>query len=542
MLRHLLILLLMALTTSPAFAKKVMLEWAPEKLALYYEIEVKDSSGKKHVHRRIDQSQYRGKLDPGVYFWQIRTIDRLKRPGRWSEPEPLVVMAAPPSLQSPDADAEIKLYHSGATVPFKWKPVPGATAYLFKLSKDGSPDIEKEVTDPTLEIAIPEAGHYTWTVHSVLTPGAGAPAAHQSRRWQSDGAEALPLKIEHETLAKAEIIEPMGAISMPEKTSLRFTWTPVENAGTYEVRIGQKVYRPKTTSITINIRDLGPLDEDKHYTWSVRPIPVRAPASYALDSQATAVSSAEFQFGTEMRDLLRSGAVEFNTFLAPTSYRFAAPDTGQSGDTTAVTSGFRISGVRYTSRKYGYGGAFENLTFKLADQSYASRSFEFGAHYRRTPSKKEAGWLLNARLGLGWKEYVEVFPTVFIDTTTQTVTLTGVSDLTITTLGPASGVELKRFLTDRWTIQFNFSHYFPLMKVGSSQVSSLQSAGLLDNTAFGVRGGWESRSWGYTFGIVNERRSLKFNRKLENGSTSSQTDETTSSAWNLYGGVSYSFY
>lgn len=555
MLRRLLILLAFVFFSSaPAFAKKITIEWAPEKQAVFYEIQVEDSSGKKHVKRRVDESQYKGNLKPGVYFWQIRAIDRLKRPGRWSDSEPLVVMAAPPALLTPESDSDLTLFHPSESVTFKWDVAPGATAYLFKLSKEGATILEKELTGNTFETPIPDTGEYTWTVHSVLTPGSGAPTAFHSRRWQSDAASPSPLNIEQKKLAQAKIIEPTGVISMPDKPTLRFAWSAVDDADSYEVRLEsnqpskagghptEKIYRTKKTSINVNLRDLGIIEEAKRHIWSVRAIPRRAPANYDRDSSAVGVSKTDFQFSTEMRDHLRRGSIELNTFLAPTSHRFAAPDSGQAGETASITSGFRISGDRYPGGRFGYGGSLERSTFQIAGQTYSTQSLELGIHYRKAPSANGSGWLLNARLGLGMRDYVEIFPSVFVDTNTQTVTITGSNDLSVTTLGPASGVVLKRFLTDRWTVQFNFSHYLPIMKMGSSDVGALESVGILDNSSLAVRGGWESRTWGYTFGIVRERRSLKFNRTLANGSVSSQTDETSSSSWSLFGGVSYSFY
>lgn len=549
MLLHLLrvniaVLLVLMFTALPAHAKKITIEWAPEKQAISYELKVYDSSGKEFVHRRVDQSQYQGNLKPGVYFWQIRLIDRLKRPGRWADPEPLVVMAKPPTLQSPADDSEIIFYSPNASVLFKWDAVPGATAYLVKLTKDGAALLEKEVTANSLEVPLPESGDYTWTVHSVLTPGTGAPAALMSRRWQSESAEPVPFSIEYKTLALAQIIEPIGIITVPARNSLRFAWSPVENAESYEVRLQspEKIYRTKKTAIDVSLRDLGKIEEGKSFTWTVKAIPLRAPASVALDQSTTGSSQADFRFSTEMRELLRRGSLEIHTFLAPTSYRFVAPDSGHSGDTSAITSGMKISGVRYPKGKLGFGGSFEHLSINMADESYSLNSFEVGAHYRKALSGKGTGWLLNAHVGLGLKEYFELFPTVFIDTVAQSVTVTGTSDVKVSTLGPASGVDLKRFLTDRWTLQFSFAHYLPMMKMGSSEVDSLQSPGLLDNYALGVRIGWESRYWGYNLGLVNDRRAVKFNRKLTNGTASSNTDETSSSAWTLFTGVSYSFY
>lgn len=557
MLRRLLILgiiFVCAFSPALALAKRITLEWTPINQALHYEIEVQDASGKKIVRRRVDQSKYRGNLNPGVYFWQIRATDRLKRPGVWANPEPLVVMAEPPVLESPNADDETSLYFPSASVSFTWKSVEGVSVYKIRLTKNGEPFLEKEVKALSFETPLAESGNYSWTVHSVLLPGVGAPAAFRTRQWQSEGAAPRSLTVQHRSLANAEIYEPSGTIPMPEKSTLRFAWSPVKNASHYEVYLhinptakpigipSEKIYRTKKTTIEVNLRDLGVIEDGKRYRWGVRAIPLRAPANFTATAPTAGASNATFEFSAEARELLRRGSVEFGTFLASTSYRFVAPDSGQAGESSAITSGLRISGIRYPKRSFGFGASFENLSLQIADQSYSVRALEAGAHYRKTLSNSTNGWILHAQVGAGWREYLEIFPTVFVDTNAQTVTVTGSNELKVSTIGAASGFDLKRYLSDRWTLQLGFLHYLPLMKTGSSQVGNLQAPGLFDNFSAGARLGWDSRYWGYTGGIGFERRGVKFNRNLSGGSTSTQTDETTSTAWSLFGGVSYSFY
>src|SRR4051794_32356668 len=87
--------LLALVCARPAWAKKVTIEWAPIPGASQYEIQV-EREGKIVTKKRLEDSIWKGDLTFGIYAYQIRAYDRVKRPGQWTDTLPLIVMPAPP--------------------------------------------------------------------------------------------------------------------------------------------------------------------------------------------------------------------------------------------------------------------------------------------------------------------------------------------------------------------------------------------------------------------------------------------------------------
>src|SRR4051794_24748275 len=75
-------------------AKSVAVKWKEIKGAHGYEIQVQ-KEGAIISQKKTDETEWTGSLDVGVYSYQIRAIDRVKRPGVWSQPKALVVAPKP---------------------------------------------------------------------------------------------------------------------------------------------------------------------------------------------------------------------------------------------------------------------------------------------------------------------------------------------------------------------------------------------------------------------------------------------------------------
>jgi hypothetical protein len=131
------------LAASPAWAKKVTLAWKPIKGAIQYELTI-EKDGKNVVKKIFDETTWSGDLPGGVYLYQVRGYDRVKRPGEWSAARPVVVMPPPPEMDEPGSGGQVTHYGAAASTGLKWKEAPGVSKYVVQIFSDGKP-VRKEI-------------------------------------------------------------------------------------------------------------------------------------------------------------------------------------------------------------------------------------------------------------------------------------------------------------------------------------------------------------------------------------------------------------
>ncbi|MBC7692736.1 MAG: hypothetical protein H7222_13320 [Methylotenera sp.] len=551
--------LLLNLAASQTLAKTVTFEWEPIKRAVGYELRV-EKAGKVHVHRHLSDSQHQADLEPGVYFWKLRAEDRLKRPGRWSESQAIVVMAKAPELQLPESHAEIEFYKTSLNATFKWKPIPGVTRYGFELKNGMTSVFSTELSASEVKVPALRPGTYSWRVRAILVPGAHAPAAYHGKSWDGPHSEFAEVTLKQKKLNEVKPLSPVGVVSTPATSRLLFNWTAVEGAEVYEIRLkarksggpGQprpdELYTSAKTSLIIDLKDAGEFKRDGLYTWEVRPlhspdqadVAGRTPASVASGGIEAPRSTAEFELSPLARDQRKHTALEFASFVSPTAFHFSAPDSGFSGNSTGTALGLNLSMLHSSGGHVAFSAQLENRSVTFSGKKHDLMEAAGSLRYRLPLAGFGSGWVLTPHLGVALRQYLGVYPETIVNTVTRTVTITGISDLKVSTLGLTSGFDLKRYFFERWTVQLHAAHYLPLAKVGSSEVSALAGGNTLSNYQLGTHLGREfGRAWTWDLGLSYEQRSLNYQRVLSTGAPSSKIDESTSGGFSILGGLIY---
>ncbi len=268
-----------AVLTGPrAFAKKVSIAWEPIPGAKSYEIQIEQDD-----HQVVDQVfaglAWGGNLPNGFYVYKIRGIDRVKRPGEWTESMPLVVLPGPPGLLQPEAGKKFVRHRLDAPLRVQWAPTPGVRRYNLEVL-NGQETVHTEViegTEATLRTLPP--GHLSWSVRALIEPSGRVPASAVGRQWPSKPSASRELTIEDQMLTAPIQVSPRGLIERRKERRLTLEWKKVEGAEAYEIEFARKPVGPQAVAfapdatIKIMVREnvaVIPLPGDGAYVWRVR--------------------------------------------------------------------------------------------------------------------------------------------------------------------------------------------------------------------------------------------------------------------------------
>ena len=205
----------------------------------------------------------------GVYYWRVQagTIEKFQTIwGPFSGPFRFVKQwdddgEVRLQLLSPEADAVRAIFGPD---DFVWTPMPGAASYLFEIATDEeftniALSSTTVATRTTPLITLP-SNLYHWRVTPVDYRGNRA-AASESRRFTVDWS------------APPQPLAPTDASLLPFVP--RFSWTAVEGARSYELRISTQPDLSAATVYVSNNTDFTPfkaLANDQDYFWQVRAI------------------------------------------------------------------------------------------------------------------------------------------------------------------------------------------------------------------------------------------------------------------------------
>jgi hypothetical protein len=488
----------------PAFAKKVSLGWKEIKRATEYEIEIK-KDGAKTLQKKVDEPSWSGDLPYGVYFYQIRAYDRLKRPGKWTEPKPLVVMPAPPKLTQPEDGGKIVLYDAGAGADFEWKPVKGVNGYEIEIKKDGKTAVKKTVSDSKLHLKGLEAGKYTWTVTIVVKPKDRVPSSYESKEWQSEPSDSRDFAIKRENLGKAEPKAPLGAMQPPSDRKVKFAWEPVEGAKAYEFALFAQAdatvpFGPLRALASVSTTDesvVVPVPVDGRYRWQVRAL-----ANVDGDKKpeaASQISEAAFVLDKNTDFFEGSGYVAFSTLLTSYDYHLYSPSSNINALAASTALTMRGSGELWFKPQWGVAGAFEGTNFQIEDQTYTRLGYEAVAKYRVNLGSFFTGWSLTPKLGVEERDYIEVFPQGFGQTT-----------FTSSVYGLQAGFDLRKSFGDSFGLGLKVAYFKPLV-LSSPNASSLTGDASNRNLSVGLQGiYWLTSHWGAGAGVFIDHRSISY--------------------------------
>lgn len=167
--RYQLVLVLVALgAAAPARARNVKIHWSPIKGANQYELQVL-LNGKAVKNERIpsDSTSWGGDMPPGAYLYQVRGVDRLEQPGKWSAFQAFLVAPPAPSPIAPEKNSEWESSPT-AKVKLKWAAVAGANRYLAEIKYGKRSVFKKTVATTETESTPLGPGKYTWSVRALV--------------------------------------------------------------------------------------------------------------------------------------------------------------------------------------------------------------------------------------------------------------------------------------------------------------------------------------------------------------------------------------
>jgi hypothetical protein len=533
----------------PASAKKVSIEWKPLKGAASYEIEIQ-RDGKSVARKKVQDPEWSGELPFGIFAYQIRGVDRIKRPGQWTQAMPLVVMPAPPELKSMDHGRKITQYSAKAGNVFSWKPVEGASQYRVEILRKGSPPQSHIVSGSSLTLKGLAAGDYRWKVTALVKPKGRVPASMTSRQWESKPSELGEFSLERALLERPSPKAPLGTMPPPGDRKVLFKWSEVAGADAYELELLPKAASPdrapaagkapaqiqapiqamtqpltrlvvKDTSATVSV------PRDGAYTWRVRALAnideTKTPGA------AGPQSTADFNLDKNASFYEGSGYVALSTMFAPYTYQVESPATGRPGSASSSALTGRLSGEYWFRAQWGAAAAFELTQFQIAGQSFSRKGAEAVLKYRLNFGEGKYNWGLSPKLGLEGRDYFQLFaPGSAFSTFFSQV------------YGIQAGLDLRKAINDRFSVGIKLAYFKPLL-LSSSGADSLTSDASNRNVSLGAQVlYWVSRRVGLGAGAYVERRSISYT--LTNAPASvTEAEKVFTDGTYFFGSVIYSF-
>lgn len=165
---------------SPDLIRRIELEWAPLHGAVLYDFELGMSPDFESPLRadRTDETKVIVDMLPGTYFYRVRGIDKIQRPGKWTKVQELKINARPPVLVAPLNQEILRGNVSDLGIPLVWRSSGPGIRYLVEitavdpLNGEFREVIVKEEVDGTEYAFFPrDPGTYQWQVSTLGNAG-----------------------------------------------------------------------------------------------------------------------------------------------------------------------------------------------------------------------------------------------------------------------------------------------------------------------------------------------------------------------------------
>ncbi len=493
------------------WAKKAFLEWKPIKGAVWYEIKV-EKKGKLITQKKQQETSWSNNLNYGIFVYQIRAIDRLNRPGGWTEPQALVIKPTPPELLKPNNKDTIKLYNSKANVLLSWKEVAGTTKYKVEIKQAGKPVQELTTEGTSVDVALPPGGNYSWTVTAVVEAGQRAPASLTNKVWQSDPSETLEFQVGVGKLEAPKLVFPTETHSPPRNKKLNLQWKAVDGAESYQVRIIRKQGRSPAQSKSFDKTFISQdnslevqVPGEGYYTWEVAAL-----ANFNVKKEPGSIgakSEEDFELSHHALFAEGSGYIAGSLMVATYKYKVVSPLTGFGGTTKSQAMTFRLSGEYWFKTDFGVAPAMENTAVRILGKSANRGTIEIYAKYRIPLTNSKYGWFLYPKIGLEFREYIELRPDVNANTSSSVGSNFHFEKVEVAGMG--IGFDIRKQFTDKFSLGSKASYYLPMGFRNRSQ--KISAAASFRNMSIGVQGlYWFRKQWAMGMGGYLEQRSIGY--------------------------------
>jgi hypothetical protein len=481
--------------SSAAWAKKVSVEWKPMKGAVSYEIQIK-KDGAVVAKREADENNWSGDLEAGLYTYQIRAIDKVGRPGKWTKVHALVAMPKTAENSFPKDGENLTTYHSHGETEFKWSADETKSKGHYRLlvkNASGENVIDEVITGLRSEKKKLPPGKYQWQVIRVIE--ARGLASLEDKQWEGKASEKSEFSVEKLPLLAPELTFPKGAIRPRENGKIQFRWEQVAGAEAYEVQF------ENTKWVTTKLSSTMPLSKEGTFHWKVRAL--ASLDSKQVPEEVGAESNAEFTLDRNAGFLEDKGRLILSTMVIPYNYTIDSPARGiGNSSTSSAATAIKLEGEYWLKPQWGLGLSFRDEYFTLDDNSLDQKDVELDVKYRTSLSQGAYGWSLYSHFGLLSRDYVVLSPNFVFNPANGTSQLGGVGNNGFNTIGPAAGIELKKQFTDNFSTSAKLNYYLPL---GSGVVRGTESN---RNFGLGIEATeWFSKKWAYGGGFYIENRS-----------------------------------
>lgn len=328
--------------------RKLDFSWDAVPGAKGYDLELGPTIGGKAKLVQTPKTSWSGELIPGTYKLRVRALDKRGVPGKWSDAFPVVLPYPAVSATAPSSNQLLKTSDKvdRAPVTFRWEPVgPDVTYRVTVAGQFTAQKFEKEVDDAEIEMDLPVADRYAW---SVVALSEGQPG-DVSETPQSFVLEGPPLETPE-----------LGKSFDPAQKTL--SWKRPQRASAYQVQVQVKRKRAKGWETLLtddnytddSLKLQGGWPTGKYRVKVLARAPLRAmskPASFDFDYGMTKAAPAKTQVSAD-----RPGKIGYSyaPFLTRTSVE---GETLRTNVSAAVSRSHRMeASYRLGSRTHAVGG------------------------------------------------------------------------------------------------------------------------------------------------------------------------------------------
>ncbi|MCM2277654.1 MAG: autotransporter outer membrane beta-barrel domain-containing protein [Oligoflexia bacterium] len=521
-------------------AKAVNVQWKKIPDATQYELEVKNAANEVVAKRLSEETSWKGDLPPGIYAYQLRGHDWMKRPGKWSPPKALVVMPPAPETLEPKSGETLPTFAATASVALRWQPVPLASKYRVKVKRGAQEVFSAMVASDRVTLPRLIPGKYEWSAIPVLEAQPGrAPASLVGKIWEGKAEATSSFELERRQLGKPVPVYPLGIIRPSARGMQEFEWKAVEGATAYRLQAfrilgmnrAQVEVGPPVTIDAKESRALLRLPGEGIYRWKIAA--VVKPDSAGAPPLVSQEALGDFQVDRNAVFLPGMGYVATSVMLSPYTYEVISPLADRKFYAAASAAVFRLSGEYWFHQRLGGAVAVENTSFKIDSYSYNRAAVELQLKYRMKLDEDQNGWYFLPKGGLEYRDY---FHLIWSGAGSVTATMAR-SYTQYHALGGSIGFDIRKQFSPSWSIGGKFAYFHPLSLSGGLTGTALTSDASRRNFSFGLQGlYWLKKEWSLAAGVFIDKRSISFQPP-----TTSAPEKVYSDGTYFFASVIYSF-
>jgi hypothetical protein len=237
-------------------AQSIKQEWTAIPSAEFYEYEVSQEEGfqAKHLIKTgsTPSPRFELSLDPGVYFYRVRALNKAAEPGPWSAPARIGVAGPKMQIRTPLENEIIEVPEKNSDVIFEWNTVVGAQYYVLRIDHKRETKSHK-VFLPRVRVALGNQGKHHFKIEAYN----GVHPISQS--------ESIPFTLQFSKTPPPRILEPRDTHVLPAYEPFPLRWIQLSPSRWTEV----SVIRLDTNKEVVSSERIN--DSEKHEIQALNP-------------------------------------------------------------------------------------------------------------------------------------------------------------------------------------------------------------------------------------------------------------------------------